>query len=306
MPRTISKAFARFAALAVLLAAAQISFAQQRVIPIWPGAAPGSENWTQKETEFQSPENEPWLRNVVRPTLTVYLPPKEEANGTAVIVCPGGAFLFLAWTHEGAQVAEWLSERGIAAFVLKYRLIDTGVTQEDYQNKSREVMARRTAPDGTRLPGPPSEMAADIPLAAEDGRQAVRYVREHAAEFGVNPQRIGIMGFSAGGVVTDEVALHHDAASRPDFAAPIYAPVFGEVTAPADAPPLFIACANDDPISNQAALKLAAAWQAARRPVEVHIYSKGGHGFGMHKKGLPSDHWIDRFGDWLEAQGLLK
>ena len=107
-------------------------------------------------------------------------------------------------------------------------------------------------------------------------------------------------------MVTSEVALHHDAASRPDFAGPIYAPVFGEITAPADAPPLFIACANDDPISNQAALKLAAAWQAVKKPVEVHIYSKGGHGFGMNKKGLPSDHWVERFGDWLDAQGLLK
>lgn len=295
------KAFARLAALTVLLSAAQPTFAQQRVIPIWPGAAPGSENWTQKETEFQSPEHETWVRNVVKPTLTVYLPAKEKANSTAVVVCPGGAFLFLAWTHEGTQVAEWLSERGIAAFVLKYRLIDTGVTDEDSEKKRKEVFAARPAGSG-----PAPAMAEDIPLAAEDGRQAVRYVREHAAEFGVNPQRIGIMGFSAGGVVTSEVALHNNAASRPDFAAPIYAPVFGEVTAPADAPPLFLACANDDPISNQAALKLAAAWQAARRPVEVHIYSKGGHGFGMHKKGLPSDHWIDRLGDWLDAQGLLK
>jgi acetyl esterase/lipase len=277
--------------------------AQQRVIPIWPGAAPGSENWTQQETEFQSPEKQTWVRNVVKPTLTVYLPEPSKATGTGIIVCPGGAFLFLAWEHEGTQVAEWLRERGVAAFVLKYRLIDTGVTQADYQKKAAEVFG-----SGHQLnhgEAPPA-MAADIPLAAEDGRQAVRYVREHAAEFGVNPQRIGIMGFSAGGVVTDEVALHHDAASRPDFAAPIYAPVFGEVTAPEDAPPLFIACANDDAISNKASVKLMSAWQAANKPVEVHVYSKGGHGFGMTKKGLPSDHWIDRLGDWLEAQGLLK
>ncbi len=303
MSTAILKPFARFAALAAMLAATSSAFAQHRVIPIWPGPAPGSESWTQKETEFLSPEKQTWVRNVAQPTLTVYLPPEGKAHGTGIVVCPGGAFLFEAWTHEGTQVAEWLSERGVAAFILKYRLIDTGVTQQDYQKRSAEVFA-----SGRQLAhgeAPPA-MAADIPLAAEDGRQAIRYVREHAAEFGVNPQRIGIMGFSAGGVVTDEVALHYDATSRPDFAAPIYAPVFGEVTAPADAPPLFIACADDDAISNQAALKLAAAWQAAKRPVEVHIYSKGGHGFGMMKKGLPSDTWIDRLGDWLEAQGLMK
>ena len=181
--------FARCAALAAMLAFSATAFAQHRVIPIWPGAAPGSESWTQKETEFPSPDKQTWVRNVVTPTLTVYLPPQGKANGTAVVVCPGGAFLFLAWTHEGTQVAEWLSERGIAAFVLKYRLIDTGVTQQDYEKKRQEVFSQPRPGDGAAAPA----MAADIPLAAEDGRQAVRYVREHAAEFGVNSQRIGIM-----------------------------------------------------------------------------------------------------------------
>jgi acetyl esterase/lipase len=305
MTRQFGKKLVRCAALTALLGVSVAAFGQHRVISIWPGAAPGSENWTQKETTFLSPQKETWVRNVVKPTLTVYLPARAKANGTAIVVCPGGAFLFLAWEHEGTQVAEWLIEHGVAAFVLRYRLIDTGATEEDYKRISAEVMAHAQQPNGATRPEPPPAMAADIPLAAEDGRQAIRYVREHAAEFGVNPQRIGIMGFSAGGVVATEAAFQYDAVSRPDFVGAIYAPVFGEVTAPADAPPLFIACANDDPISNRAALKLAAAWQAANRPVETHVYSKGGHGFGMHNQGLPSDHWIERFGDWLAAQGLL-
>ncbi len=278
------------------------AFAQQRVVPIWPGAAPGSESWTQKETEFQSPEKQTWVRNVVKPTLTVYLPEPSKATGTGIVVCPGGGFLFLAWVHEGTQVAEWLQAHGVAAFILRYRLIDTGETQADYQKKTREVFSQPHPADGSA----PASMAADIPLAAEDGRQAVRYVREYAAEFGVNPQRIGIMGFSAGGTVTCEVALHHDAASRPDFAGPIYPAVFGQVSAPADAPPLFTACANDDAVCNKGTLKLIAAWQEAKKPVEVHLYAKGGHGFGMNKRGRPTDHWIELFGDWLEMQGLLK
>jgi acetyl esterase/lipase len=271
MTKQLATRLARCGALAALLGVSVSSFAQHRAVPIWPGAAPGSENWTQKETTFPSPQKETWVRNVVKPTLTVYLPARGKANGTAVVVCPGGAFLFLAWEHEGTEVAQWLSERGVTAFVLKYRLIDTGATEEDCKRISAEVMAHAHQPNGAVRPEPPPAMAADIPLAAEDGRQAVRYVRERAAEWGVNPHRVGIMGFSAGGVVATEAAFKYDAASRPDFVGAIYAPVFGQVTAPADAPPLFIACANDDPISNRAALKLAAAWQTAHRPVEAHI-----------------------------------
>ena len=305
MTTTFPKALSLGGALVALLAVTSMAFAQHRVVSIWPGAAPGSENWTQKETTFPSPQKETWVRNVTKPTLTVYLPARGQANGTAIVVCPGGAFLFLAWEHEGTQVAEWLNRHGVAAFVLKYRLIDTGATDEDYKRISAEVMSHAHHPDGSTRREPPPAMAADVPLAIADGRQAIRYVRGHAAEWGVNPHRIGIMGFSAGGVVATETAFQYDAATRPDFVAGIYAPVFGEVTAPADAPPLFIACADNDPISNKAAVKLMAAWQAAGRPVEAHVYAKGGHGFGMHKQGLPSDHWIDRFGDWLNAQGLL-
>ena len=304
MTRQFGRCLARCSVLAALLGVSVAAFGQHRVISIWPGAAPGSENWTQKETTFFSPGKETWVRNVVKPTLTVYLPARGKANGTAVIVCPGGAFLFLSWEQEGTRVAQWLSERGVTAFVLKYRLIDTGATEEDYKRISAQVTSHAHRPDGSTRREPPPGMAADIPLAAEDGRQAVRYVREHAAEWGIDLHRIGIMGFSAGGVVATEAACKYDAASRPDFVGAIYTPVFGEVTAPADAPPLFIACADDDPISNRSALKLEAAWQAAHRPAEAHIYSKGGHGFGMHKQGLPSDHWIERFHDWLAAQGL--
>jgi acetyl esterase/lipase len=200
---------------------------QPFIIPLWPDGAPGSEDWTQQEQISAMPQGGlRVIRNVSQPTLTAFLPDPTLANGTAVIVCPGGAFHFLAYEHEGTQVAAWLNRRGVAAFMLKYRLIPTG---EDFAAEVQERLA-----DRTKMAGPMSALA---PLILADGQQAVRLVRQRAAEWGIRPDRIGIMGFSAGGGVTMAVTLHHDAGSRPDFAAPIYAARFGEIVAPADAPP---------------------------------------------------------------------
>ncbi len=265
---------------------------QPTVIPLWPGAAPGSEDWTHDEQISVVPEaGLKVIRNVSRPTLTAFLPDPKLANGTAVIVCPGGAFHFLAFEHEGIQVANWLNAHGIAAFMLKYRLIPTS------DNFAAEVQERLA--DRAKMAGP---MRALAPLILADAQQAVRLVRQRAAEWGVRPDRIGIMGFSAGGAVTMAVTLYHDADSRPDFAAPIYPAHFGEVPVPDDAPPLFLAHASDDAlIPPTISTAIYAAWQAAGKPVELHIYAKGGHGFGMNKLGLPVDGWIERFGEWLQA-----
>jgi acetyl esterase/lipase len=151
--------------------------------------------------------------------------------------------------------------------------------------------------------------AAIIPLALADGKQAMVYVRQHAREWDLNPDKIGMMGFSAGGALAGVSAFDTAAESRPDFVAPIYAyiPPFVPKTPQKDAPPLFIAAATDDelhlvPIS----LDMYSKWLTAGRSAELHIYSKGGHGFGMNRQNQPSDSWIDRFGDWLQVQGLLK
>jgi acetyl esterase/lipase len=263
---------------------------QPFIIPLWPDGAPGSEDWTQQEQISAMPQGGlRVIRNVSQPTLTAFLPDPTLANGTAVIVCPGGAFHFLAYEHEGIQVAEWLNRRGVAAFMLKYRLIPTS---EDFAAEVQERLA-----DRTKMAGP---MRALAPLILADGQQAVRLVRQRAAEWSIRPDRIGIMGFSAGGGVTMAVTLHHDAPSRPDFAAPIYAAHFGEVIVPDDAPPIFLAHASDDPlIPARISTTIYAAWHAAGKPVELHIYEKGGHGFGMNKLGLPVDGWIERFGEWL-------
>jgi acetyl esterase/lipase len=289
-------------------APAQDKSAETRVIPVWPKDAPGSEKWTQKEVEHR----DAWLRtkivrNVVRPTLTAFLPERSKANGTAVIICPGGGFFFLA-RDEGIEEAEWLRARGVAVFVLKHRLMDTGATEAEFHKAILKAALLKAVEDGLKR-GERSVLPEDVrkfsALPVADGRQAIKVVREHAGEWGIKPDRIGIMGFSSGGAVTTGVSTEYDAASRPNYAASLYGPVLGSVKVPKDAPPLFICCASDDPLvppSNS--IRLYSAWNAAGKSAELHIYAKGSHGFGG--QGLPSDAWIDRFGDWLGQQRLLK
>jgi len=276
--------------------------AQERVFPIWPGVAPGSEGWKQTEETVKGPGSNVRVRNVTTPSLTAFLPAAGTGNGTAIVICPGGAFYFLSWESEGTLVAQWLSAHGIAAFVLKYRLVDTGPTRADFDKNVQSLfgqLAHLPADDS------PAFVKAMEPLASADGMQAIRMLREHAADWSINPHRIGILGFSAGATVANDAALHYDAASRPDFVASIYPPLWGDQTVPADAPPLFVAAANDDPLIGMVAFHLAQLWKKSGHSVEAHFYAKGGHGFGMNQQYLPSDHWIDRFGEWLLQQHFL-
>jgi len=266
-----------------------------QIMPLWPGGAPGSEGWTQEEETTLIPPALKVVRNVVQPTLTAYLPERSAAVGTAAIVCPGGGYHFLSIDMEGTDVARWLVARGMAAFVLKYRLIRTG---DDFPDAVWATLGDRSKMG--RL------MAELHPLILADGQQAIRVVRQHAGELGIASDRIGIMGFSAGAGVTLSVALEHDAESRPDFAGAIYGGRRNDIPIPADAPPLFILCAADDAMASPAATELYTDWRATGHSAELHIYSTGGHGFGMQVKGLPSDTWIERFGDWLRVQGLLE
>jgi acetyl esterase/lipase len=285
--------------------------APPRIIPVWPKDAPGSEKWTQKEAEYDSA----LLRtkvvcNVVRPTLTAFWPERSKANGTAVILVPGGGFCFLA-KSEGIDEAERLRARGVAVFILKHRLVDTGATAAEFHGALLQAGLRKAVEDiEDRLrrrepPVLPEDVHKFSALAVADGRQAIKAVRAHAGEWGIKPHRIGIMGFSSGGVVATGAATEYDAASRPNYAASICGPVLGAVKVPKDAPPFFICCAGDDPlVPSRNSIRLYSAWNAAGKSAELHIYAKGGHGFGG--QGLPSDTWIDRFGDWLGQQGFLK
>ncbi len=271
--------------------------AQQKIIQLYNGAAPGSESWTWDEKEKnKNDREEKFVYNVVHPSLEVYLPNPAIATGTAIVVCPGGGFYYLEIDKEGRDVAKWLNQKGIAVFILKYRLSHS-LTDDPMQ----EMGLKRKNGNFEE------QMKPIIPLATADGLTAISYVRQHAAEYNISPSRIGIMGFSAGGTVAASAAFKFTADNRPDFAAPIY-PYFPPAllsSIPADAPPLFIAVASDDALSVHS-VNLYENWSAAKHHAELHIYAKGGHGFGIHKQNTPSDYWTDQFTAWLDLQGMLK
>jgi acetyl esterase/lipase len=184
-----------------------------------------------------------------------------------------------------------------------------GQTDEDFQKRMQEFMQQMT--DASRTNDPKEllkdpDVARVIELAKDDGRRAIKYVRANASKYKINPDRIGLMGFSAGGILAIGVALHHDAESRPDFIAPIYGISLDSLIVPTDAAPIFYACAADDEFVALQAAKLFTAWKSAEKSIEFHVYSKGGHGFGMRKQGLPVDNWIEQFKQWLNVQGFLK
>jgi len=286
--------------IVVLLAAACFAQAQQKVIQLYNGAAPGSEGWSWQEKENSSNAiGVKIVYNVSQPTITVFLPDKSIANGTSVIICPGGGFHFLSIESEGYEVARWLNKKGIAAFVLKYRVVHC-LTEDPVKEFMAKMGTKNFEQDVTPV----------IAMSIADGAQAVIYVRKHAMDWGIDPNRIGLMGFSAGGTVTTANAYTYTAESRPDFVAPVYAFVgrFTKPEVPKDAPPMFVVAAADDQLvpPQEHSLAIYNDWIASKHLAELHIYAKGGHGFGMRKQNLPSDDWIERFADWLQSQGLLQ
>jgi acetyl esterase/lipase len=250
--------------------------------PIWPGVAPGSEGWTQKEKTVENTPLGAVVFNVVTPTLTAYLPDRKQATGTGVIIAPGGAFVALAIELEGVGTARWLQRHGIAAFVLKYRIVEKrqeGIPEMDMDTAGRYGIA--------------------------DGVQALKLVRRRAAEWGLSPDRVGILGFSAGAMVASGTLLQADSTARPSFAAMLYGGPFGAIPRiPAKLPPMFLAWAQDDQVALAPVVRFYDALLAAGHKPEVHIFSSGGHGFGTKRQGTSSDHWIDVLYYWLEAQGF--
>jgi acetyl esterase/lipase len=261
----------------LLMTAAGAAHAQAPVkeIPLYPGVAPGSEKWDWAEKTTKDRLGRPVVSDVVRPVLLHFPAEKSRAAGTAMIVAPGGGFRSLMMSYEGEDVARRLNAMGIDAFVLKYRLTHTG-------------------------PGAPA--AQDVrKLAADDGRRAVQLVREKASELGYRPDRVGMIGYSAGGMVTYE-ALFGPAETRPDFAALIYGAGVAKEP-PAPAPPLFLAVAADDTMATTRTVDLFTAYRKGKGLAELHVFQLGGHGFP--NRGGGADHYLDRLEEWLAANKLL-
>jgi acetyl esterase/lipase len=263
-------------------------------VNLYAGVAPGSEGWTRVErTTNNAATGGRMVRNVVIPTIEAYLPDADRATGAGVIIAPGGAMRFLSYDTEGVWVAQWLAARGIAGFVLKYRVNETSPDDAE--------ALRRPAPGGQSVPG--SQTLADAPLAVADGIRALQLVREHAAEWAVDPAKVGFMGFSAGARVTVGVLA---AGTRPAFAAPIYGGAFGASLDVSGAlPPVFIAVAADDNTAGQTAHDFYEALRKAGHKPEFHVYHAGGHGFGLEPRNNSAGHWIDEFYWWMESNGWL-
>ena len=261
-----------------------------REIPLYPGAAPGSEKWNYPEKSAGTADK-PQVQNVVRPVLLYYPAEKSTSVSTAMIVAPGGGFRTLMMSYEGVDVAKRLNRMGVDAFVLKYRTTYVEPNQPPVSN------GRGPATTGPQAGQNVREMAGT------DGQQAVRLLRQHAAEFGVLPNRIGIIGYSAGGAVLLST-VYGPADGRPDFAVPVYAAGANSNPPPEGAPPLFIAVAADDQaVGYQGSIELFGAWRKAGLPAELHVFQTGQHGFG--KKGGGADHYLDRLEEWLKLNGWL-
>ncbi len=286
--------------LVIVVCVARVGWSDEpAVISVWPGKAPGETvDIGPEEIQPNKPgENPPVMRvtNVSQPTLTVHLPPQEKRNGTAVVICPGGGFNILAWNKEGLEVAEWFNSIGVTAFVLKYR-----------------------TPTSKR----------DVPwlAPAQDAQRAMRVVRSRAAKWDLTPNRIGLLGFSAGGSAAANAAIKSgtrlydpadavdETACRPDFVVLVY-PAYlvdakgqlkPDLVVTSQTPPMFLAHAFNDGITCENSVQLFLALKKAGVASDLHIYSTGGHGFGLRASEHVVSTWPKRCEDWLRSHELLK
>lgn len=276
---------------------ASLPMLAQRIVDL-PYESNPDVSWNTQEREYYS---DIWqtevVTNVSVPRMEVY--EAAEPNGTSVVVAPGGGLYGLSINSEGRDVAKWLNSKGISAFVLKYRLVPTGVdgikeiTEESNSNPAK--IGERVTPV--------------LPLSIKDGLAAVTYVRTNATKMQLDPNKIGFMGFSAGGAVTMGVTFNYTEANRPDFVVPVYPwmTVMGDYEVPEDAPPMLVICASDDPLSlAKPSTELYLNWLTNGKNAGLHMYSKGGHGFGMKTQNLASDDWISQFYQWALTEGVTK
>jgi acetyl esterase/lipase len=309
----VSLDFTRAVITMGLLAIASDAVAQvPQEIRLWTGKAPGSEAWTVPEETTTSPAGDRTITNVSDPTVTVFLP-AAGATGTAVVVAPGGALRLLGWDNEGVKVAQWLNSKGIAALVLKYRTLQTmpasgrprGASPAGPSIAGAGPRKELDIRNGNANPEPDDPALRQVlQMGIADAQQAIRLARRNADAWGIDPARVGIMGFSAGGGIAVGTALAERSDASPDFLVSLYGPSLQDVNVPAHAPPLFIAVGSSHFNVTNGCLALFAAWKGAGKPAEIHIYDQVSTGFGMTKRGLPVDSWNDRLLEWLIARKL--
>jgi acetyl esterase/lipase len=293
-----STLFLTFVAI-VLATSATEAQDKPRVLQVWPGKVPGEDGkiGPEKFQEQKPGDTIKRLTNVSVPTLTVYRPAKEKDTGAAVLICPGGGYHILAWNLEGEEVAAWLNSIGVTGILLKYRV--------------------------PRRPGQPTNLPPIGPL--QDAQRSLSLIRSKAGELGIDPKRLGILGFSAGGHLAASAATNFDKRSyeavdavdemscRPDFAVLIY-PAYllkgkdglaPDIRVRKECPPVFFAHAGDDPIPADNSIRMYLALKQAGVRAELHVYASGGHGFGL-RPGRPCTTWPQRCAEWMQSSGLLR
>ncbi|MHC4597085.1 MAG: alpha/beta hydrolase [Planctomycetota bacterium] len=284
----------------LLVAASSIAAEERPVIRLWPDGLPeGSRPLDPKRVEsLKAKQTSERITYVEQPSLTLYRAPAEQANGCAVVICPGGGYNILAWEKEGTEIAEWFNSLGVTAVVLKYR-----VPRRDPSEPHREPL--------------------------QDAQRAIRLVRKHAADWGVDMRRVGILGFSAGGHLTVMAGTYwnkrtyeivddaDDLSCRPDFMCPIYAAYLGEgckdnvaelgalVYVTANTPQTFLAVTQDDKMRGAQSALLFVELKKAGVPAEIHVYTKGGHGYGIRPSENPASTWHHRLAEWMRASDLF-
>lgn len=279
------------------------------VIRLWPDGPPATIEGVGDEVAYLVPAGVAagthFLRNISDPTLTVFAPAAGSGNGVGVIVAPGGGWTINAWSHEGLDVARWLVGAGYTAFLLKYRVQASDPDQAAFEARMAMVDGGLATPRpvsqlpraiGDLISTPEYEQARAA--AADDGRRAITIARQQAERFGVRPETIGMIGFSAGAFLAVDIALD-PRDEQLAFIAPIYGGETRGAPIPADAPPLFMAVARDD-VLYKIVEQLHVEWSLADRPAELHVFARGQHGFGMVEQKLPSDQWTELFLRWLD------
>jgi len=280
------------------------------VVPVWSGPAPGTEHWTEKEEVITNRSGSQSIINVTEPTLTVHLPDPEKATGAAVLVVPGSGMRMLS-VDDNELAAKWLTDHGIAAFVLKHRVLQRTspswpiapmTPPPPSKMLPPEIEIRNANADPT--PGD-KDLAEALQAATADAQQSLRLIRSRAAEWGIDPKRVGIMGISAGGGIAVGTVLAEPGDAYPDFFISVYGPALQDVEVPPHAPPLFMAVGQMHWNVTNGLVALFQKWKEAERPAELHIYDMINDRVGLKPRGNPGDMWLDALLAWMQVRDFV-
>lgn len=293
----------------VLFIAGMTCARAQEEYKIYDGVAPGSEGASYEELEIPSPwRGNPLILNVTEPTITVYKPEAEVNTGAAMIIAPGGGNMYLTWKEEGINVAQWFQRHGVTGIVLKYRTSFMGNNEEEVHDNMQKFFSgmsdfskegEKAAKEKRITQTRPSSVPFEKTIQGDDGRQAIAYVRTHATEFGIDPDRIGIMGFSAGGALTCNVMAFNDELSKPNLTAPIYGA--RAMALPENPVPTFICAPEFDLGSPDGAIELYKVYQQAKIPAELHFITDASHGNGLLYNGQEWNEFIELLYNFMKA-----